>query len=154
MNSNNKQSLEINTISPGDLKDPGPEQAKKRGKVFKKLLKGYEPVACKPFTEEEYKEEDFRTRLAILSKLLLSNSIIKFLGTSKADGYRVLVFEWAEHGNLKSFYENYVISWKQKLKIVHDVCSGLAFLHECTIFHHDVRCENILVSKLNFIFYF
>ncbi|CAH1767086.1 14455_t:CDS:2, partial [Entrophospora sp. SA101] len=139
------KSLEIKSIGQHDLRDPDPEQVVKRGKVFKKLLKGYEPVACKPFTDEEYKEEDFRTRLAILGKLFSSNSIVKFLGTSCADGFRVLVFEWAEYGNLKSFYEKYDINWQQKLKIVHDVCAGLAFLHECTIFHHDVRCENILV---------
>ncbi|CAJ0851287.1 1981_t:CDS:2 [Entrophospora sp. SA101] len=139
------KSLEIKSIGQHDLRDPDPEQVVKRGKVFKKLLKGYEPVACKPFTDEEYKEEDFRTRLAILGKLFSSNSIVKFLGTSCADGFRVLVFEWAEYGNLKSFYEKYDINWQQKLKIVHDVCAGLAFLHECTIFHHDVRCENILI---------
>ncbi|CAJ0873525.1 1181_t:CDS:2, partial [Entrophospora sp. SA101] len=55
------KSLEIKSIGQHDLRDPDPEQVVKRGKVFKKLLKGYEPVACKPFTDEEYKEEDFRT---------------------------------------------------------------------------------------------
>ncbi|CAJ0644940.1 9999_t:CDS:2 [Entrophospora sp. SA101] len=145
MSNSHKQPIEIKSIRQHDLRDPDPEQVVKRGKVFKKLLKGYEPVACKPFTDEEYKEEDFRTLLAILGKLFPSNNIVKFLGTSSANGYRVLVFEWAEYGNLKSFYEKYDITWKQKLKIVHDVCTGLAFLHECTIFHHDVRCENILI---------
>nr|CAG8609339.1 6439_t:CDS:2 [Entrophospora candida] len=53
------KSLEIKSIGQHDLRDPDPEQVVKRGKVFKKLLKGYEPVACKPFTDEEYKEEDF-----------------------------------------------------------------------------------------------
>ncbi|CAH1758195.1 5102_t:CDS:2 [Entrophospora sp. SA101] len=149
MNNTDSKQLDIKTIPPGDLKDPEPEEVVKRGKITKKLLKGIEPVACKPLTDEVYNGENFNTLLAILSKLVLSNNIIRFYGILSSDGgaSKVMVFEWAEHGNLKSLYERCEITWKQKLKIAHDVCAGLSFLHECTIYHHDVRCENILIME-------
>ncbi|CAJ0744929.1 944_t:CDS:2 [Entrophospora sp. SA101] len=75
MSNSHKQPIEIKSIRQHDLRDPDPEQVVKRGKVFKKLLKGYEPVACKPFTDEEYKEEDFRTLLAILGREYHNKSI-------------------------------------------------------------------------------
>ncbi|CAJ0901662.1 9839_t:CDS:2 [Entrophospora sp. SA101] len=148
MNSNNnKQQHDIKAIPPGDLKDPEPKEVVKRVKIIKKLLNGIEPVACKLLTDEDYNGEKFNTILAILSKLVLSNNIIRFYGILSSDcgASKVMVFEWAEYGNLKSLYETCKITWKQKLKIVHDVCAGLSFLHECTIYHRDVRCENILI---------
>ncbi|CAJ0638634.1 3429_t:CDS:2 [Entrophospora sp. SA101] len=52
MNNTDSKQLDIKTIPPGDLKDPEPEEVVKRGKITKKLLKGIEPVACKPLTDE------------------------------------------------------------------------------------------------------
>ncbi|CAJ0912999.1 10514_t:CDS:2, partial [Entrophospora sp. SA101] len=74
------------------------------------------------------------------------HSNITFYGVSCVDGKDVLVFDWAELGTLKEVYEkNPEITWKQKLKIAHDICLGLQFIHECQLFHCDVRCENILI---------
>src|SRR5439155_18220035 len=78
MSTNNKQTHDIRSIHPRDLKDPEPKDAEKRGKVIKKLYK-FQSVACKPYTDDEYKGEHFRTRLAILGKLYTSNNIIKFI---------------------------------------------------------------------------
>ncbi|CAJ0764644.1 15488_t:CDS:2 [Entrophospora sp. SA101] len=86
MNNTDSKQLDIKTIPPGDLKDPEPEEVVKRGKITKKLLKGIEPVACKPLTDEVYNGENFNTLLAILSKLVLSNNIIRFYGILSSDG--------------------------------------------------------------------
>ncbi|CAJ0626700.1 10835_t:CDS:2 [Entrophospora sp. SA101] len=97
---------------------------------FKKV----QPVACKPFeaSTNEKDKELFNGYLTILSNLQHSNSVIAFYGV--------------ELGSLKEVYEkNPVITWKEKLKIAHDICLGLQFIHECQLFHCDVRCENILV---------
>ncbi|CAJ0834078.1 15148_t:CDS:2, partial [Entrophospora sp. SA101] len=129
------------------LTDPPPGEDTLRGKVFKKLLNKVQPVACKPFealTNEKEKELS-KGYLTILSNLQHSKSVISFYGVSYVDGKDALVFDWAEFGNLKGVYEKYDINWKEKLKIAHDICLGLQFIHECQIFHHDVRCENILI---------
>ncbi|CAJ0840072.1 7242_t:CDS:10 [Entrophospora sp. SA101] len=125
---NNNPTPEIKKIRSDRLTDPDPSsQPIKRGKVFKKVLNRAQEVAW---------------------KLDSSSCIIKFHGIAFADGHRVMVFDWANMGNLKDIYEKFKITWEQKLKIVYDVCSGLTFLHACTIYHHDVRCENILTAKI------
>ncbi|CAG8707548.1 31417_t:CDS:2, partial [Gigaspora margarita] len=93
------------------------------------------------------KKKIFDAYLEILRQLNDSNSVIKFYGMSYIDGKDVLVFDWADLGNLKEVYESrsITITWKEKLKIGHDICLGLQFINECHIFHHDVRCENVLI---------
>ena len=54
---------DIKTIHPGDLEDPEPKDAEKRGKIIKKLYKSFQPVACKLYTDDEYKGEHFHTHL-------------------------------------------------------------------------------------------
>ncbi|CAJ0643019.1 10723_t:CDS:2 [Entrophospora sp. SA101] len=130
------------------LTDPPSGEDSRRGKVFKKLFNRVQPVACKPFeaSTNEKEKELFNGYLTILSNLQHSNSVIAFYGVSCVDGKDVLVFDWAELGTLKEVYEkNPEITWKQKLKIAHDICLGLQFIHECQLFHCDVRCENILI---------
>src|SRR5687768_6575150 len=114
---NNNPTPEIKKIRSDRLTDPDPSsQPIKRGKVFKKVLNRAQEVACKPFTDEEHEEEDFRTYLAILGKLYSSSCIIKFHGIAYADGHKVMVFDWANMGNLKDIYEKFKITWEQKLK--------------------------------------
>ncbi|PKY44373.1 kinase-like protein, partial [Rhizophagus irregularis] len=58
-----------------------------------------------------------------------------------------MVFEWAEHGNLRELYLNNNIRWDAKISIARDICRGLAFLHSVNILHHDLKCENILITE-------
>ncbi|CAJ0907069.1 7380_t:CDS:2, partial [Entrophospora sp. SA101] len=140
----------VHEISLANLTDPKPDDNLDNlvhGKVFKKHLNKVIPVACVPYDEENLDKDYLKKQFRILSKLFSSNNIIKFHGLSVVDGKKVMIFDWAKYGNLKSVYENYSLNWVQKLKIVHDICTGLCFLHECAIFHHDVRCENILIME-------
>ncbi|CAG8736643.1 1383_t:CDS:2, partial [Acaulospora morrowiae] len=142
-------SLNFLKINSQDLKDvstfDNPEVT--RGKVFKRLLKGIHEVACKPV---HIPPEDFpkmKARLAILSRLHHSDKIIKFHGLAEYNGSHLIIFDWAEHGNLKEVYErDHDMSWESKLSIAHDICRGLIFLHGCEVYHHDVRCENVLIT--------
>lgn len=117
-----------------------------REKVFKRFLNRTQPVACVPYNESDWKKNHLRAHLAILSKLYPSNNMIRFHGTSCVDRKNVMVFDWADSGDLKTVYSGNTIPWNDKLKIAHDICNGLVFLHACSIFHHDVRCKNVLVS--------
>src|ERR1051325_12130053 len=136
------------------LKDPpsGPNQ--RRGKsrqIVKKIYKGGIEVARKPFFFPE-KDENLQfvhRYLSILGKLHESPNILKFYGLSTEDNKSFTIFEWAEMGNLKEFYEGHDIPWDTKANIAFDICSGIVFLNALNIYHHDIRCENIMV---NFIF--
>ncbi|PKK65451.1 hypothetical protein RhiirC2_755021, partial [Rhizophagus irregularis] len=56
-----------------------------------------------------------------------------------------MVLEWAEKGNLKEVYKQYDITWNRKVHMVLDICRGIMFLNGANIFHHDIRCENVMV---------
>ena len=33
------------------------------------------------------------------------------------------------------------------MSIALDICRGITFLHSCSILHHDIRCENIMMTS-------
>ncbi|PKC56457.1 kinase-like protein, partial [Rhizophagus irregularis] len=147
----NKQTIfSAPTISPRELYDTEESVSDiptNRNDVVKKLLRKAIPVACKTlniFDDSPNEPARIKTELSILNSIQSSNKIIKFHGQSEINGHPVLVFDWAEHGNLKGLYERGPLSWGEKLKIAHDIASGLVFLQACQVYHHDIRCENIL----------
>ncbi|RIB27332.1 hypothetical protein C2G38_2240208 [Gigaspora rosea] len=138
-------------INPNSLQEDRELKQNDGCKVFKRLLDGKIEVACKRICIPDSELQMFNTRFAILNRLKESDKIIKFHGIAKYYDHYLVVFDWADCGNLKEVYErknfeNDKISWDDKVKIAHDICSGLIFLQGCNIYHHDVRCENILVS--------
>ncbi|CAG8844422.1 24668_t:CDS:2, partial [Racocetra persica] len=59
---------------------------------------------------------------------------------------QVMIYDWAAYGNLREMYLKYDIGWSTKLQFARDIFNGLVFMHQCNLYHHDVRCENILVT--------
>jgi hypothetical protein len=119
----------------------------RRGKnsvVMKRIFKGQE-VACKSFstTEEGPKEG----HLEILMKLSECKHILRFYGISTIDNIGVMVFEWAQRKTLKELYEKKDIQWHCKVRIALNICRGLVFLQQAEILHHDLKCENILMTE-------
>ncbi|CAI2179866.1 5180_t:CDS:2 [Funneliformis geosporum] len=130
-------------IDPLDLKDAA--EHVKRGKketVLKKVYKTMD-VACKHIPMDKIVQK----HLAILGKLEACPYIIRFYGLSKLERGNVMVFEWAEYGNLRQVYLNYNIGWDTKISLARDICRGLIFLHAVKILHHDIRCENVLITE-------
>ncbi|CAJ0763748.1 3318_t:CDS:2 [Entrophospora sp. SA101] len=123
MNSNNnKQQHDIKAIPPGDLKDPEPKEVVKRVKIIKKLLNGIEPVACKLLTDEDYNGEKFNTILAILSKLVLSNNIIRFYGILSSDCGASKIMDNIGEAKIANFFlskENHKYH-RQRIKNIYD----------------------------------
>ncbi|RIA93093.1 kinase-like domain-containing protein [Glomus cerebriforme] len=118
----------------------------KRGKVIKKIYRG-QFVACK-FTEEQIETSSKMQRiLEILMKLSECKYILKFYGISTIENRNVMVFDWAEHGTLRELYEQKDINWHYKVRIALEICRGLIFLQSVDILHHDLRCENILMTE-------
>ncbi|CAG8554538.1 11863_t:CDS:2, partial [Rhizophagus irregularis] len=111
----------------------------------KRIYRGQE-VACKSIstTEDDIKVQG---HLEILMKLSECNHILRFYGVSKIDDDNVRVFEWAHRGTLKELYEIKDIQWHYKVQIALKICRGLIFLQKAEILHHDLRCENILMTE-------
>ncbi|CAG8852546.1 21943_t:CDS:2, partial [Gigaspora margarita] len=130
--------VHIQVIDPNKLIDP--RQKDFRSTVIKKFYGSVE-VECKPIAGGFSHEAEF----AILGKLSQSPNIIRFYGISEVDNNDVMVFEWAEHGNLKEYYTRHDIPWTRKIQIIRDICRGILFLRSVNIFHHDIRCENIFI---------
>ncbi|CAG8593609.1 6093_t:CDS:2 [Funneliformis caledonium] len=110
--------------------------------VLKKVYKTID-VACKQIPMDKIVQK----HLAILGKLEACPHIIRFYGLSKLDRVDVMVFEWAEYGNLREVYLEYNIEWDTKISLARDICRGLIFLHAVKILHHDIRCENVLITE-------
>ncbi|EXX69763.1 uncharacterized protein OCT59_028463 [Rhizophagus irregularis] len=123
----------------------------KRGKepkyIIKKIYQGQD-VACK-FTEDEIEPSQKTQRLLeILMKLSVGcKRILKFYGISSIEKRNVMIFEWADRGTLKELYEVKDIKWHYKVRIALEICRGLIFLQHVDILHHDLRCENILMTE-------
>ncbi|KAF0528700.1 kinase-like protein [Gigaspora margarita] len=133
-------------IDPKEITDP--RSGASHGKVKKKVYLAMD-VACKPFEILNNESPQFHKqqgRLTILNELQRCRYIIKFHGISNVDGQTVLVYDWAEKRNLKEYYSTKPLIWKSKLQIARDICHGLNFLCYVGVLHHDVRCENILLT--------
>ncbi|CAG8798641.1 29242_t:CDS:2 [Gigaspora margarita] len=151
--------VKVHEIDSGMIKDPAcGSESDSRGEVVKRILKNGVEIACVsfniPIDENAKKEYEMSLRyLPILEKLGESTNILKFYGLSKLDSRDVMVFEWAELGSLKKVYEKSPISWQTKANIAYGICSGIVFLQALKIFHHDLRCENImnLLDYLNWM---
>ncbi|CAI2174141.1 15771_t:CDS:2 [Funneliformis geosporum] len=139
--------VEAKRINASEIQDP-PEIDHRKGSrviVQKKMFNAVE-VACKPIATNNVQK--IQKHLAILGKLDTCPYIIKFHGVSELpDKKVVMVFEWAERGTLKEVYTRYKLGWEEKITIARDICRGLAFLHAVEILHHDIRCENVLMTE-------
>ncbi|CAG8816530.1 8819_t:CDS:2, partial [Racocetra persica] len=138
----------IKQLEPTLLKDPLFNRTSDcRGKlkqIVKKVYKGFIEVACKSRNPEDQR---FHRELLILEKLDECQYVEKFYGISKYNGKEVMIFEWAEMGNLKEVYNKECISWNLKARIVFEICKGIIFLDSVGVFHNDIRCENIMMSR-------
>ncbi|CAG8574921.1 8807_t:CDS:2 [Ambispora gerdemannii] len=123
------------------LRPPSNRECPTEKRMWRKL-----DVEIKPLKLSDDDKTRIETELALLGRLREGRNIIKFYGLSKLDGQDVKVMEWAEFGNLRSLYMKNDIEWPLKIRIAIDICRGLLFLHAVDILHHDIRCENILLT--------
>ncbi|PKC04129.1 kinase-like protein [Rhizophagus irregularis] len=120
----------------------------------KKIEKRTLYSTCEEFCFNEilpdlYHQIEIRREVNILKGLKGSDHIIRFFGVAHEESKFYLITEWMEYGNLHVYYTNYreMIDWNAKIKFALDICSGVAYLHECKILHHDIRSTNILVNR-------
>ncbi|RHZ83162.1 hypothetical protein Glove_99g178 [Diversispora epigaea] len=152
INENNGNEIKLTQISSEELiNNTRPKTKDRFGNVIKRWWKvADKPVACKLFDTTQ--SQKFQDQLVLLNKLNSCTNLIKFYGLSTLEfdlttSNTIIVYEWAELGNLKNLYEKYTIDWDMKFEIAVGICRGLLFLHGCDIMHHDVRCENIMITS-------
>eukprot|EP00051_Salpingoeca_urceolata_P010285 m.125262 g.125262 ORF g.125262 m.125262 type:complete len:1355 (-) comp16649_c0_seq1:659-4723(-) len=109
------------------------------------------PVAVKRLKEsvqlwDDLAVEEFQAECKLMRSLRHRN-IVFFYGAGLTDGVPFLVIEWLPLGNLTTILESDLeLSSARKLGFVHDVASGMAFLHASNKIHRDLKTDNLLVS--------
>ncbi|GBC05439.1 hypothetical protein RclHR1_06220012 [Rhizophagus clarus] len=60
----------------------------------------------------------------------------------------ILIMEYTEGGNLHNYLQkNFInVTWKEKLRILHDISFGLYWIHINELIHRDLHSGNILLS--------
>eukprot|EP00163_Fabomonas_tropica_P026381 TRINITY_DN4820_c0_g1_i1.p1 TRINITY_DN4820_c0_g1~~TRINITY_DN4820_c0_g1_i1.p1 ORF type:complete len:251 (+),score=16.91 TRINITY_DN4820_c0_g1_i1:33-755(+) len=81
-----------------------------------------------------------------LMRSLRHENILGFLGIVEEP--MCLVTEYMQNGNLRQYIAQYQpLQTPQLLKILKDICCGMAYLHSQNILHRNLKCENILVDS-------
>ncbi|RIB25934.1 kinase-like domain-containing protein [Gigaspora rosea] len=149
--SSSDDSIDVRTIESHLLREPPHgSPSDRRGKsnqIFKMIYREAIDVACKPINKKikGVDEKRLNGKLAIQRKLSDCPNILKFYGLSKLELNDVMVFEWAEKGNLREIYESdEKLTWPLKAQIVFGICKGITYLNSVGVFHHDVRCQNVM----------
>ena len=111
------------------------------------------------FSRNFYQHERKFTNLQNWSFLSLSLSlssqlqcpyVVQLLGArvNRQQGVCALICEKMTHGCLYlALHVNKIkMNWSQRLHIVRDICSGMAFIHSHQILHRNLLPQNILVG--------
>ncbi|KAF9263004.1 kinase-like protein [Marasmius fiardii PR-910] len=88
-------------------------------------------------------------REAIVWKQLKHPNLLPFLGIFYLDDSRqrlCLVSPWMDHGNLVQFLKATPREAVDHLSLVHDIASGLCYLHILKIIHGDLKGVNVLIT--------
>ncbi|XP_034447484.1 interleukin-1 receptor-associated kinase 1 isoform X2 [Hippoglossus hippoglossus] len=97
-------------------------------------------------------KQTFQTEVEKLSKFRHPN-IVDLLGVCEGGGSLCLIYSYMDNRSLEEQLHNCVVlTWCQRLSIVEDVSSALAFLHSppdrhAPLIHGDVKSSNILLDR-------
>jgi len=119
------------------------------GLVYKGVYQGG-VVAVKAMAISDDDVRELITREVSLLKEVSHAAIVKFIGISKRAAQELLlVMEFVPGGELYDLLTDASIdvSWAMKLSWASDIASALAYLHDKSIIHRDLKSENILVCE-------
>ncbi|XP_059655607.1 L-type lectin-domain containing receptor kinase V.9-like [Cornus florida] len=95
--------------------------------------------------------KEFVAEIATIGRVRHPN-LVRLLGYCRRKGELLLVYDFMANGSLDKFLFNdpkAMLDWNQRLKIIKDVASGLAYLHEEwveVIIHRDIKASNVLLD--------
>ncbi|CAI2163826.1 2705_t:CDS:2 [Funneliformis geosporum] len=58
----------------------------------------------------------------------------------------MMVLEYAEYGNLRSYLKNFNLKWESKLKLLNKISNDLSEIHKLNFVHKNLHSGNILLS--------
>jgi|SRR6185312_2840632 len=97
---------------------------------------------------DETRNKELISQVIIYKRFKLNENIIKFYGLVSLDNGLHLVTEWADLGTLREAYtaDPDAFTWNIKTSIAIEILRALTFLHSISIYHHDVRSANVLIT--------
>ncbi|KAL3701014.1 hypothetical protein R1sor_019036 [Riccia sorocarpa] len=123
------------------------------GAVYKAELADRSTVAVKLLFPSEQSMTDFLKETVVITGIKHMH-LVQLKGCCVRDKKRMLVYEFAENGNLAQALwgkeRSFILTWAQRLKICVGVAKGLSYLHEelqPRIIHRDIKPHNILLDK-------
>ena len=78
---------------------------------------------------------------------LHSDYLVPFYGGAITADRMCLVTQLMHNGNLSQFLTHYQLSPYMKIRLAHDVASGMAFLHANHLIHRNLKPTNILIAS-------
>ncbi|KAK9152772.1 hypothetical protein Sjap_000252 [Stephania japonica] len=126
------------------------------GKVYKGVILGGSEIAVKCISQVSNESmKQFAAEVSSLGRLKHKN-LVGLRGWCKNDKHRmILVYDYMENGSLdKRVFEcdeeRMISSWRDRIKALKDVASGVLYLHEgweSRVLHRDIKASNVLLDK-------
>ncbi|KAI8545073.1 hypothetical protein RHMOL_Rhmol07G0014300 [Rhododendron molle] len=124
------------------------------GIVYRGVLEDDTIVAVKNLSNNSGQaEKEFQVELAVIGRVKHKN-LVKLLGYCVEGGYRMLVYEYVENGNLDDWLHGHIgvspLTWNIRMNIILGTAKGLAYLHESLepkVVHRNIKSSNILLDR-------
>ncbi|RIB15247.1 kinase-like domain-containing protein [Gigaspora rosea] len=118
--------------------------------IYKRARKPSITVALKTLSGSK-ENHDFLNEFESLAKCGLGGTKLKIHGltqNTKTNEY-LMVFQYADNGNLYKFLSNYFrkLTWQTKLKLLCDISEDLKNIHNAGYIHANIHSGNILQDK-------
>ncbi|KAK4786951.1 hypothetical protein SAY86_010784 [Trapa natans] len=124
------------------------------GVVYKgTLINGTEVAVKRLLNNLGQAEKEFRAEVETIGHARHKN-LVRLLGYCIEGTQRMLVYEYANNGNLEqwlhgSVHQNAMLTWEARMKVIFGTAKALAYLHEAIepkVIHRDIKSSNILID--------
>ncbi|KAF8089027.1 hypothetical protein N665_0520s0025 [Sinapis alba] len=123
------------------------------GSVYKGVMPGTKlDIAVKRVSHESRQGmKEFVAEIVSIGRMSHRN-LVPLLGYCRRRGELLLVYDFMPNGSLDKYLYNtpeVTLNWKQRIKVILGVASGLFYLHEeweQVVIHRDVKASNVLLD--------
>ncbi|CAN6807708.1 unnamed protein product [Brassica oleracea] len=123
------------------------------GSVYKGVMPGTKlEIAVKRVSHESREGmKEFVAEIVSIGRMSHRN-LVPLLGYCRRRGELLLVYDFMPNGSLDKYLYNtpeVTLNWKQRIKVILGVASGLFYLHEeweQVVIHRDVKASNVLLD--------